>query len=275
MSNVIVAALLLIGAGIAASIVIVTQGPALEMSIDSVIQSQSNVADMIRSDIEIVSAEAIPGGQTIVAWVKNTGNLNIKPVSSLDIILKRVDQRRSEYIPYGAPTGNTWSVLSPGQGVWHQRETLQVQITLAVPLTSGVYILSVTTPQGVTDDQSFEMAALDIPVPRVRHGVVFTSYSEGNADIYTMREYGTDITKPTENPAGDWKALRSPNGDKIACESCRDGNLEIYVMEAYVSNQTRIMDNNRDNEAAVLSPGGSKIAFHLTRAQAVMQRYGL
>ena len=40
MGNVIVAALLIIGAVIAASIVIVTQGPALELSIDSVIQSQ-------------------------------------------------------------------------------------------------------------------------------------------------------------------------------------------------------------------------------------------
>ena len=232
MGNVIVAALLIIGAVIAASIVIVTQGPALEMSVDSVIQSQSKVADIIRSDIEIVSVEADTTGQSVVAWVKNTGNLNIKPVSNLDIILKRVDQRRSEYIPYGAPAGNTWSAVSSGQGVWHQQETLQVQITLAVPLTSGVYILSITTPQGVTDDQSFEMAALAIPVPRARHGVAFTSYSEGNADIYTMRDYGTDITKLTENPADDWKPSWSPIGSRIVSEPRRDGNQEIYIVNA-------------------------------------------
>jgi len=137
MGNVIVAALLIVGAGIAATIVIITQGPALGMSVDSVIQSQSNVADTIRSDIEIVSAEAVTS-RSVLVWVKNTGNLNIEPVPNIDIILKRADHRRSEYIPYGAPSGNTWSALSPAQGVWHQQETLHVQITLAVPLTLGV-----------------------------------------------------------------------------------------------------------------------------------------
>ena len=87
---------------------------------------------------------------------------------------------------------------------------MQLQIILAVPLTSGVYILSVTTPQGVTDDQSFEMADLATPVPRVRCGVVFASCGEGNADIYTMTDNGTDITKLTENPVGDWKPTWSP-----------------------------------------------------------------
>ena len=60
MGNVIVAALLIIGAVIAASIVIVTQGPALEMSIDSVIQSQSNVADIIRLSLIHISEPTRP-----------------------------------------------------------------------------------------------------------------------------------------------------------------------------------------------------------------------
>ena len=216
MGNVIVAALLIIGAVIAASIVIVTQGPALEMSIDSVIRSQSNVADIIRSDIEIVSVEPDQSGQRIDVWLKNAGSLNIMPVSSLDVILRSSDGRRGEYVPHGVAPGNGWVVVPASHQVWHIGGTLQLQIILAVPLTSGVYILSVTTPQGVTDDQSFEMAALATPVPRVRCGVVFASCGEGNASIHTMRDYGTDITKLTENPVGDWKPSWSPGGNLLS-----------------------------------------------------------
>lgn len=158
MGNVIVAAFLIVGAGVAATVVIITQGPALGLSVDSMIESQISTADMIQSDIEIVSVEPVDT-TTIVAWVRNTGSTNIKPVSSLAIILKRTDLRRSEYISFGAPPGNFWSVVSPTQGVWHRQETLRVRIIVEVPLGLGVYTLAVTTPKGVRGEQSFEVVA--------------------------------------------------------------------------------------------------------------------
>jgi len=132
------------------------------------------------------------------------------------VILRSSDGRRGEYVPHGVAPGNGWVVVPASHQVWHIGGTLQLQIILAVPLTSGVYILSVTTPQGVTDDQSFEMAALATPVPRVRCGVVFASCGEGNASIYTMRNYGTDITKLTGNPVGDWKPSWSPGKNLLS-----------------------------------------------------------
>ena len=157
MGNVIVAALLIIGAVIAASIVIVTQGPALEMSIDSVIQSQSNVADIIRSDIEIVSVEPDQSGQRIDVWLKNAGSLNIMPVSSLDVILRSSDGRRGEYVPHGVASGNGWVAVPASHQVWHRGETLRIQVSLADALSLGKYRLSATTPNGVSADMTFEM----------------------------------------------------------------------------------------------------------------------
>ena len=261
MGDVIVAALLIVGACIAATVVIITQGPALGMSVDSVIESQRNTADMIKSDIEIVSAEADDVGQTIDVWLKNTGALNIKPVSALDVILRSVDGRRGEYVSHGGTPGNGWVAVPASRVVWNRGESLRIQIALAVPLPLGVYKLAVTTPKGVTAEQPFEVVAPAIHVPRVSRRIAFTSYRDGNAEIYTMRDDGTDIIRLTDNPRGDWRPSWSPDGSRIVFESDRHGNLEIYVMNADGSGPTRLTNNNRQDEAPVWSPDGGTIAF--------------
>ena len=156
MGNVIVAAFLIVGAGVAATVVIITQGPALGLSVDSMIESQLSTADMIQSDIEIVSAEADDVGQTIDVWLKNTGASNIKPVSALDVILRSVDGRRGEYVPYGGAPGNGWLVVPASQLVWNRGEILRIKINLATPLSSDTYRLSATTPNGVSASMVFE-----------------------------------------------------------------------------------------------------------------------
>ena len=62
--------------------------------------------------------------------------------------------------------------------------------------------------------------------------IAFTSYRDGNAEIYVMDADGSNLRNLTRNPALDWEPAWSPDGGRIAFTSGRDGNLEIYVMDA-------------------------------------------
>ena len=98
MGNVIVAALLIVGAGAAATIVVITQGPSLTTGIDSVFQSQRAAADRIRSHIDIMGVSASDSRRSIDIWLKNTGDVPIDAVSNIDLILKREGPGGGAYI---------------------------------------------------------------------------------------------------------------------------------------------------------------------------------
>ena len=99
--------------------------------------------------------------------------------------------------------------------------------------------------------------------------IAFASNRDGNFEIYTMSEDGSDQTRLTEEDANDFDPSWSPDGDKIAFVSFRDGsnNMEIYVMDADGSDQTRLTENDDgilDREPS-WSPDGDKIAFASNR----------
>jgi Tol biopolymer transport system component len=94
--------------------------------------------------------------------------------------------------------------------------------------------------------------------------IAFSSNRDGNFEIYSMNDDGSDVTRLTDNDANDFDPSWSPDGEKIAFVSFRDGsnNMEIYVMNADGSDQTRLTDNDDalDREPS-WSPDGEKIAF--------------
>jgi Tol biopolymer transport system component len=98
--------------------------------------------------------------------------------------------------------------------------------------------------------------------------IAFASNRDGNFEIYTMSEDGSDVTRLTEDDANDFEPSWSPDGEKIAFVSFRDGsnNMEIYVMDADGTDQTRLTDNDDalDREPS-WSPDGEKIAFASNR----------
>jgi Tol biopolymer transport system component len=99
--------------------------------------------------------------------------------------------------------------------------------------------------------------------------IAFSSNRDGNFEIYTMSEDGSDETRLTEEDEDDFDPSWSPDGEKIAFVSFRDGpnNMEIYVMDADGSDETRLTETDSgdlDREPS-WSPDGEKIAFASNR----------
>jgi len=77
--------------------------------------------------------------------------------------------------------------------------------------------------------------------------IVFTSYRDGNAEIYTMSANGGNQTRLTYSAGEDEAASWTANGTQLMFASNRDGNYEIYTMNADGSNQVRRTNSNQQD----------------------------
>ncbi len=75
-------------------------------------------------------------------------------------------------------------------------------------------------------------------------------------DIYTMNADGSGVTRVTNNAVGDAEPAWSPDGTKIAFESCGRHHEEIYTMNADGSAVTRLTNNGTRRSMAC--PTGSQ-----------------
>ena len=92
--------------------------------------------------------------------------------------------------------------------------------------------------------------------------IVFTSYRDGNFEIYVMDADGGNQVNLTDHPAYDGQPDWSPDGTKIAFVSGRDGaGTQIYVMDADGENPIRLTDGLGTKGDPDWSPDGRKIAF--------------
>ena len=157
MDKAIVTGLLVIASVVAASILVMTISPSIRTGSRSISSASISMAERIETEIAIITAEPDQTGQRIDVWLKNAGSTNIKPTSSLDLILRSGDGRRGEYVPHGVASGNGWVVVPASHQVWHSGGTLRIQVSLTDALTSGKYRISATTPTGVSADMDFEM----------------------------------------------------------------------------------------------------------------------
>jgi TolB protein len=101
--------------------------------------------------------------------------------------------------------------------------------------------------------------------------IAFSSYRDGNHEIYVMNPDGSGQINLTNNPATDEYPSWSPDGKRIAFGSNRDShsdvyvNAEVYIMNADGSNQTNLTNNPSLDIAPSWSPDGKKIAFYSLR----------
>ena len=68
---------------------------------------------------------------------------------------------------------------------------------------------------------------------------------------------GSNQIRLTDDPAEDFQATWSPEGNRIAFGSDRDGNDDIYVMDADGSNVVRLTDDPDDDFSPDWSPDGT------------------
>lgn len=74
--------------------------------------------------------------------------------------------------------------------------------------------------------------------------IVFQSDRDGDWEIYVMNADGTNPSRLTNNPAGDYRPAWSPDGRYITFHSNRDDGTEIYVMNADGKNPIRLTNNS-------------------------------
>ena len=74
--------------------------------------------------------------------------------------------------------------------------------------------------------------------------IAFTSYRDGNAEIYTIDANGGSLRRLTNSSAEDEAPTWNANGSQLAFASNRDGDYDIYVMNADGSGQAALTNNN-------------------------------
>jgi TolB protein len=90
--------------------------------------------------------------------------------------------------------------------------------------------------------------------------IAFTSYREGNAEIYLMNPDGSGVTRLTNSPADDTEPTWSPDGRRIAFVSTRTGGSNVYAMNVDGSAVTSLTGVTGGFEPS-WSPDGTRIAF--------------
>ncbi len=98
--------------------------------------------------------------------------------------------------------------------------------------------------------------------------IVFSSWMDGNINLYIVNPDGTGEMQLTFVGVDSWAAFPSwsPDGSKIAFASYRTGQAQIYIMNSDGSNQTRLTNAKIPYDGQTLSftysnwsPDGSKL----------------
>ena len=181
MDKIIIVGLLTVSAVVVTVLVFKTITPSLGLSGQSISRAQRDIATRMQTDIEVVSvipridpvppAPATPvcTGRSVACivdvWTKNTGSADVPALGNVDVILRRVDGQRGSYISYSSDCpstfaiANTWHRFPCARDRWPTGDILPIRLNLlADPLTPGIYKISITTPNGVTDDHIFEFS---------------------------------------------------------------------------------------------------------------------
>ena len=161
MEKVIVSGLLIIASVVAAVIAVTAISSTSAVDQRSMFESNRVATNFVGTGIEGLSAVVEDrNGAVISAWFKNVGSRDIKPVSAMDVFLLSGNRFSGTYIEFSSPPSATdsWSVLDPaGSAVWARGETIHIQLVLnARPIATGAYIISLTTPNGVSGEIHFE-----------------------------------------------------------------------------------------------------------------------
>ncbi len=157
MDKVIVTGLLIVGAVTAAVVVILTIGPSIGGTSQSVVESQGEAAARIKTSIEIIAVASNSAGTKVEAWVKNVGVSTVDSIDKSDVFLIKSGTRFDAMTYSGSGSNKTWTGDLGNNSSWDRGVSLHVTITLSGGdvLGSGNHILRVSTFNGITDEKTF------------------------------------------------------------------------------------------------------------------------
>jgi Tol biopolymer transport system component len=98
-----------------------------------------------------------------------------------------------------------------------------------------------------------------------RGKIVFQSNRDGNFEIYSMNDDGSNLQRLTNSPAYDISPSWSPDGSQVLFASDRDGNWEIYVMGESGADVKRLTVPPGSCTSPCWANNGTKIVFVSTR----------
>ncbi len=155
MEKAISSALLIIASIVAVMALINAVIPAANKSSGALLMANSEAADRIRTDIEIVHASGNATTNTITVWVKNIGTKNIVPVTSSDIIVTTPSDVLR--LPYDSGCSNEcWDYsIEEGGSDWDKSAT--VKFILSTSVVTGVYNVKVSVANAVSATKDFSV----------------------------------------------------------------------------------------------------------------------
>ena len=155
MEKAISSALLIIASVVASMALINAVLPAANKSSGALLMANSEAADRIRTDIEIVHASGNATTNKITVWVKNIGTKNIVPVTSSDIIVTTPSDVIR--LPYDAGCSNEcWNFsIEEGGSDWTKAAT--VKFTLSTAVVTGVYNVKISVVNAVSATKDFSV----------------------------------------------------------------------------------------------------------------------
>ncbi|GAB4566867.1 MAG: hypothetical protein Kow0047_18590 [Anaerolineae bacterium] len=102
--------------------------------------------------------------------------------------------------------------------------------------------------------------------------IVFTSWREGQADLWLMNADGSGLRRLTDDPADDYAARWAPDGRRIAFVTERAGNQDVYILDVDTGDLTPLAASPRAERDPAWSPDGVHLALTAIDARSGWQR---
>jgi len=118
-------------------------------------------------------------------------------------------------------------------------------------------------PMPLTKNKSINISATWSPDGKQ---LIFTSYLNGNPDLYMINVGGKRMKRLTDGPGGKLTPNWSPDGASVAMASSAAGIANIYTMNTSGKDLNRLTNGDAIDISPAWSPNGSTIAFASERA---------